>query len=196
MPQNILDIIQAEVPQGFTGSKGDTGFTGSVGFTGSQGAGFDGSKGDTGFTGSQGAGFTGSKGDTGFDGSVGFTGSKGDTGFTGSQGSSAPKSISIMDPTSAEDITLFYTDVAITMTAVEAVLRGSGGQSVTLILRHATDRSAAGTGIIASTAVTNITTGQAITVTSGSIPANSFVWLETTALAGTVNELHVSVFFS
>jgi hypothetical protein len=73
MTISVQELLKSNLPQGFTGSRGETGFTGSIGFTGSQG--------ETGFTGS--VGFTGSQGETGFTGSVGFTGSQGIQGVGG-----------------------------------------------------------------------------------------------------------------
>ena len=85
--------------------------------------------------------------------------------------------------------------VAITVTAAETVLVGSSTPSVTISLKHSTDRNAAGNEILnAATAVTNTTTGQALTVTGDpTIPANSFIWFETTAKSGVVRSVHVTM---
>jgi uncharacterized coiled-coil protein SlyX len=114
----------------------------------------------------------------------------------GSSGGSNPnnyiKGISIYDPTNAEDVTMMYTSQSLSVQAVQAVLRGSAGQSTTITLRYDSLRNAAGTAIVSAQAVT--TTGSAATVTltaNTSVPANNFIWLETTAIAGTVNELYV-----
>ena len=91
---NIIDLIQASLPVGYTGSLGYTGsgaygYSGSVGYTGSASnvIGYSGSLGYTGsagYAGSQGiAGYTGSLGAQGYAGSQGYTGS---AGYTGSQG--------------------------------------------------------------------------------------------------------------
>jgi hypothetical protein len=76
------------------------------------------------------------------------------------------------------------------------VLRGAGGQSVTYNVRYASDRSATGTAAVSAATVTSITTGTNATIASASIPANNFVWLTTTATAGTVNEFSVTLIFS
>jgi hypothetical protein len=73
------------------------------------------------------------------------------------------------------------------------VLRGSASPSVTVTLRHSSDRNATGTVIVNAQAVTSTTTAQSLTISGGSVtvPDNNFIWLETTARAGTVNELFI-----
>jgi hypothetical protein len=105
-----------------------------------------------------------------------------------------PKSITVPDPTATEDITVTFTNVAITISEIRAVLIGSSTPSVTWTLRHDTDRSAAGT-IIDINTTTSVTTGDDITtITDATVPADSFIWLETSAQSGTVDELHISWF--
>jgi hypothetical protein len=105
------------------------------------------------------------------------------------------KAITIESPTSTEDISMFFTDVAITVEKMTAVLRGSATPSVTWTIRHGSDRSAAGTEVVTGgTATTNTTTGDTVTsFNDATIPANSFVWLETTAQSGTVNEINITI---
>jgi len=83
----------------------------------------------------------------------------------------------------AEDDPVHKTKVALTITAVDTILRGTT-PSVTWAVRHATDRNAAGT-LIASGTSTSTTTGHTAAV-SVSVPADSFIWLETSAQSGTV----------
>lgn len=108
------------------------------------------------------------------------------------------KSISVEDPTNAEDISMFYTDEAITVSKMVAVLVGSSIPSVTWTLRHHTDRSNAGNEVVTGgTTTTSESTGGVVTsFNDATIPADSFVWLETTAQSGTVDQLHLSVFFT
>lgn len=106
------------------------------------------------------------------------------------------KAITVENPGAAEDLTMFFTDVAITVTQLNAVLaNGSSTPSVTWTIRHASDRSAAGTEVVTGgTTTTSISTGSEVTsFDDATIPAGSWVWLETTAQSGTVPELHVSV---
>jgi len=105
------------------------------------------------------------------------------------------KSITIESPTGSEDISMFFTDVAITVTKIAAVLRGSGSPSVTWTLRHSTDRSAAGNEVVTGgTTTTSTTTGSIVTsFNDDTIPANSYIWFETTAQSGTVDEINLTV---
>jgi len=87
-------------------------------------------------------------------------------------------------PTAAEDAPWFRTDRGITVSSVKGVLVGGTSPSVTFVVRHATDRSAAGTLVTVSLALTSTTTGTAATLSDSTIPANSYVWVETTAMSG------------
>lgn len=105
------------------------------------------------------------------------------------------KTITVDEPTGAEDIGLWFTDVAITVTQMNAVLVGSSSPSVTWTVRHSPDRSAAGNEVkTAGTTTTSTTTGSEVTsFNDPTIPADSWVWLETTAQSGTVTSLSLTV---
>lgn len=106
------------------------------------------------------------------------------------------KSISIPSPTSSDIFTLFYTKNSSTLTKIESVLRGSSSPSVSFTIKYGSDRSS-GTPVTSSAmTVTSTTTGLATTsFSSGTIPAGNFVWIEVTAVSGTVDELSVSLQF-
>ncbi len=104
-----------------------------------------------------------------------------------------PKSFTIPAPQANDNFTIFYTETATTLTQVLAVVKGSGSPSVTFTMRYATDRTAAGTLAIVSTVVTSTTTGQVVPLQQMPIPANSFVWVELTAVSGTVTEFSASL---
>ena len=103
----------------------------------------------------------------------------------------------ISEPGSAEvDSPAFFTDAGFTVAKLNAVLTGSGGQSVSWTIRFATARTpAAGTEVITGgTTTTSTTTGDEITVFNNDvIPAGSWVWIETTAQAGVVGTLAVTM---
>jgi len=186
-------VIGVSGATGATGVVGVTGATGIAGATGVTGA--TGVVGVTGATGVQGAtGVTGATGVSGATGVAGPTGATGATGATGVVGPASPRGITVLFPTNAEKIAIFYTTSAITITAIRAVLAGTT-PSVTFSIRHGTDFSAAGTEVVTGgTTTTNTSTGQAITTfNNASVAANSFVWLTTTAVSGTVNQLHASI---
>ena len=107
------------------------------------------------------------------------------------------KSITVESPTASEDISIFFTNRAITVTEMRAVVRGTT-PSVTWTIRHGTDRSAAGAEVVTSgTTTTSQTTGSDVTTfNDATIVADSFVWLETTAATGTNDELHITIFYT
>lgn len=106
------------------------------------------------------------------------------------------KAITIESPTSSEDISMFYTDDAITVTKIVFVITGS--TSVTTTIRHHTDRNNAGNEVVTSGTVANsTTTGNVVTsFNDATIPADSFVWVETTALSGTPTSLNITIFYT
>jgi len=105
------------------------------------------------------------------------------------------KSITIETPTASEDLSLFYVDDATTITKIVFVITGS--TSVTTTIRHHTDRSNAGNEVVTGGTVANsTTTGNVVTsFNDATIPLDSFVWLETTALSGTPTSLNVTIFY-
>lgn len=107
------------------------------------------------------------------------------------------KSVSVEDPTSSEDITLFRADQAYTITKMVAVVIGSS-PSLTWTVRKHSDRSNAGVEVVTSgTTTTNTTTGAVVTsLNSAGIAADDFVWLESTAESGTTDEFHLTIFMS
>lgn len=109
-----------------------------------------------------------------------------------------PTTFDIEVPNGSEDGPTDYTPVALTVTKLRAVLVGAAGPSVTWTVRWALDRDAVGTEVVTGgTTTTSITTGSVITVLNNPlIPADAFIWLETTAQAGTVNSLTVSVVYA
>jgi len=99
----------------------------------------------------------------------------------------------IETPTATEDVMIHRFQRAVTIVEVEGTIRG--GTSVTINPKHAADRSAAGTALLSSaTAISNTTTGQEITsFNDADIDADEILWLETTALSGTVDELSLTI---
>ena len=105
------------------------------------------------------------------------------------------KSLTIDSPTATDDVSAGFTNRAITVTKLVAVVRGTT-PSLTWTLRHSSDRSAAGNEVVTGgTVTTSESTGSVVTVfNDATIPADSFYWVETTAKSGTVAELHLSIF--
>lgn len=109
------------------------------------------------------------------------------------------KAISFVEasPTTGVDKTLFFTPVAITVTKLATVVRGTT-PSCTVDIHHSTDRSAAGNALIASpAATTSESTGSVVTsFDDATIPADSWVWLEIDATSGTVDEVAGVIVFT
>jgi hypothetical protein len=107
------------------------------------------------------------------------------------------KSVAVESPTDAEDISLFFTSEAITITEMRAVTAGTD-PSVTWTIRHASDRSATGTQVgTGGTTTTTTTTGSDVTsFNDATIPADSHVWLETTAATGTITWISVTIIYT
>ncbi len=108
------------------------------------------------------------------------------------------KSITIESPGASEDLSLFFTDDAITITKIVAVLTGSSTPSVTWTVRHHTNRSNAGNEVVTGgTTTTSTTTGSVVTsFNDATVPADSFLWLKTTAQSGTVTTINVTIFYT
>jgi hypothetical protein len=93
------------------------------------------------------------------------------------------RTLTLQAPTSADNITIFRTDVAITAQEVIAVSTGTS-PSTTYILRHSTDRSAVGNLLTTSGTTTSTTSGDTATLSDSTIPTDSWIWLETSAVSG------------
>lgn len=95
-----------------------------------------------------------------------------------------------VSPTNAENQTILYFTRAATLTAIRGVIRGS--TSCTVVLKHGADRSASGTTVSTQT-ISNTTGGAAATISDGVIAAGDYLWVTTTALVGTPDEVSVTV---
>lgn len=105
-----------------------------------------------------------------------------------------PTAIEVENPSGSERIVWFRTYVATTVNEITAVLNGSVSPSVTFSVRFDADRSAAGTELLTGGRVlTNTTTGVSYVPDVTAIPADVWVWLETTAQSGTVLEINVAM---
>jgi hypothetical protein len=105
--------------------------------------------------------------------------------------------LTVESPSDSEDISIFKAPADISITEMTAVVRGST-PSVTWTVRHSTDRSAAGNEVVTSgTTTTSASTGSVVTsFNDATIPDGSFVWFETTATSGTIEEIHLTIEFT
>lgn len=104
--------------------------------------------------------------------------------------------LSFENPSTTEDLDLFFTDVPITITRLRSVIKGTSTPSLTWQIRHDTNRSAAGTQVVSVT-TTNTTTGEnTTTFDDATIPADSWVWFETSASGGSLSAFGITVFYT
>lgn len=103
---------------------------------------------------------------------------------------------SISGPSGAENRFLVIADFDLEVVLVRSVLVGSGSPSVTWNLRHDADRSATGLDVFDGNETTTSTTtyAEATDVLWPKIDAGEFLWLVTTATAGTVLELGLGIY--
>jgi len=110
-------------------------------------------------------------------------------------GNQISKSISIIGPTSSENITIFNANEDYEIVEMVAVLRGSSTPSVTWTVRKDSSRAGTGTEVVTGgTTTTSTTTGSVVTsFNSNPISNGQFVWLAITAKSGTVDEYHLTI---
>jgi len=110
------------------------------------------------------------------------------------------KGVSVPNPSANEDITLFNADHDFSIMMIKVVVIGDTSPSLTWTLRHAADRSAVGTEVITGgTTSTNTANGElinAVDMNSTAIVRNEWLWFETTAQAGNVEEIHITIYFA
>jgi hypothetical protein len=126
------------------------------------------------------------------------TGTKDNTTYYAGDGTFHPagltRAFGMSAPTATENIMIWYTPVAVTITNVQEALAGTS-PSVTYILGYSSTRSGALTNIVNSHAATT-TTGAAATLTANvAVPAGSYIMMTTSATSGTVNDFNISISF-
>lgn len=119
-----------------------------------------------------------------------------EAGTQGPAGSASPKAISLQLPQSNEKIALFHTASEITFTKITSLVVGNS-PSVTFSIRYGDNFSDTGTEVVTGgITVTNTTTGlETTSFNNATVGAGNFVWITTSALSGTVNQLHVTLEF-
>ena len=103
------------------------------------------------------------------------------------------KTFTLQEPTATDDITVFRTDVDITVQEVIACSTGGGTISTTYQLKHHPTRSDAGNALTTSAATTSTTIGDTASLSDATIPADSWIWLETTDASGTAVYLSIDI---
>ena len=102
--------------------------------------------------------------------------------------------VTLFTPTASEDRTVVYLEHELDLLELNSVCRGTT-PSLTWTLRYNADRSATGTEVITSGhATTTTTTVDSLTsFTNSQVPTLTFLWFETTATSGTVDEFHLTI---
>lgn len=108
-------------------------------------------------------------------------------------GAIGPKSVTIANPTGAENLTLFYVNSEVTVQQLTLSVKGTT-PSIEVDIQYATSPEGSGTSLITGGSV--ITSASVVTTFDNAvIPANSYVRLVTSSMSGTVTELAVSIDF-
>lgn len=102
---------------------------------------------------------------------------------------------SILGPSAAENLPLFQADVALEVIRAQAVVRGQTSPSVTWQIKWDPSRSATGADVFDDPIVTTTTTTVQTTIANGfaKIPAGAWIWITTTATAGSVDALEATL---
>jgi hypothetical protein len=102
------------------------------------------------------------------------------------------KSFTLEEPINGDNITIFRTDVDITVQEVIAVSTGTT-PSTTYTIRHGSDRSTTGNLLVVSAVTTSTTTGDSATLSDTTIPADSWIWFICSAGSGTNVYLSIDI---
>jgi hypothetical protein len=104
------------------------------------------------------------------------------------------KSLTLELPTGTELFPIFHTPVAITFTNFEHFIQGTTNVEWQIMWGATAD--AAGTATH-STIVTSSTSGvSTVPTTDPTIPADSYLWLDTSAISGTPDKFHVTITYT
>lgn len=110
-----------------------------------------------------------------------------------SAGAIGPKSVTVLNPTGTEDLTLFYVNAEVTVQQIVASVKGTT-PSIDADICYCSTPSGATTSLV--TGGFTVTDESSITsFDTAVIPANSYVRLITSSKSGTVTELAISIDF-
>lgn len=117
-------------------------------------------------------------------------------GQTGPQGPMAPKTLTVLEPFAGDSYTLVYSAGEKTISSISTGILGSGGSSVTYEIKQASDRTTAGSDIVAPSVTSSIGTVTTPTLSTATIAEGNFVWLNVLATTGVVDEFHLTLEFT
>lgn len=110
----------------------------------------------------------------------------------------ATKSLTVEQPNDSEDISWFKTPISRTIDTLTPTINGATASGITWTVRYDSDRYATGTEVVTGGTNTHSGTGgnNATDISSfddPNIPANSFVWVETTTSSGIMDEFSLTL---
>lgn len=108
-------------------------------------------------------------------------------------GAIGPKSVTVVNPSGSENVTLFYVNAEATVQQLTASIRGTS-PSINVDVYYAPTPATSGTSLV-SGGVTVTDTSIVTSFDNAVIPANSYVRMVLSAKSGTVSELAVSLDF-
>jgi hypothetical protein len=104
------------------------------------------------------------------------------------------KSLTLELPTGTELFPIFYTPVAITFTSFEHFIQGTTNVEWQIMWGATADAAGTATHSTLTTSSTSGTT--TVPTTDPTIPADSYIWLDTSAISGTPAKFHVTITFT
>ena len=108
-------------------------------------------------------------------------------------GAIGPKSVTVVNPTGAEDLVLFYVNAEVTVQQITASVRGST-PSINASLGYTSTPNGVLTELVTG-GITVTAEEIATTFDNATIPADCYVRLVTSAKSGAVDELAISIDF-
>ena len=106
------------------------------------------------------------------------------------------KTVTIIGPAANDNVTMFWTNTAITIANVTSVVSGTSPQVNFTLYTGANRDGASNTVIQANIACSNVTTGVSTTsFSNNTIAANTYVWVHVLTTSGTVNDFHLTLRF-
>lgn len=106
------------------------------------------------------------------------------------------KGLTWIDPETNDEGTLFFLSQASTIQQMRAVVRGTT-PSVTWTVRHSADRNATGNeAVTGGTTTTSESAGSSVTSFNDASMTAGWVWVELTAVSGTVDEAHIEIIYT
>jgi hypothetical protein len=113
----------------------------------------------------------------------------------GVAGPMGPKALSLQLPVANDEVGMFYAKTALTLTQLNAVVRGTTPGVVWSLFCAAARNNASPQIILANINTTSMVNNTTTVFTNPNIPANSWVWMKVISTSGVVLEIDISLQF-